>query len=91
MNRHEKPKQLNLKDDETYSLATELAAMHGDTLNDAVKSALREKLERDRRASTKDERLARLNSLIDKYASQIGPRTMTDDEAIGYDHNGLPT
>ena len=88
MNRHEKPKQLNLKDAETYALASELAQLHGETLNAAVKAALREKLERDRRAASMEERLKRINALVDSYASQLGPRTMTDEEALGYDENG---
>lgn len=91
MNKHDKVKQLNLKDAKTYELAVEVASMHGYSLNSAVKSALQEKLERDRRALTAEERFARLTALVDKYASQIGRRTMTDDEAVGYDENGLPT
>ena len=94
MNKHgkiDKPKQLNLKDRETYELASELAKLHDDTLSGVVKAALQEKLERDRRALTKEERLARMLEIAHRYAVGAGPKTMSDDEAIGYDENGLPT
>lgn len=93
MNKHAKiakPRQLNLKDDETYELAATLAARHGDTLNDAVKGALRDKLEREKREETKAERLTRLKAIIRRYSDRVGKRTMSDEDAIGYDENGLP-
>jgi len=94
MNKHgkiEKPKQLNIKDGETYELAAELAKLHGDTLNGAVKSALREKLARDRRGLTQQERFERIMAIGREFSALAGPRTMTDEEALGYDENGLPT
>jgi hypothetical protein len=94
MSRHgtiEKPKQLNLKDAETRALADELARLHGGTLNGVVKSALREKLERDQRALSKQERFQRLMALSRESAGKIGPRLMSDEDAIGYDEFGLPS
>ncbi|MBI4922853.1 MAG: type II toxin-antitoxin system VapB family antitoxin [Devosia nanyangense] len=87
----DRPRQLNLKDAETYELAAELAKLHGDTLSGAVKSALREKLSRDRRELTKQERFERIMAVARDYSRRAGPRTMTDEEAVGYDQNGLPT
>ena len=91
MNRHEPVKQLNLKDNETYELATQLANMHGISRSAAVKAALQEKLRRDFRALSREERLARMTALAESYSAKAGPRLMTDDEAIGYDEFGLPT
>jgi antitoxin VapB len=91
MNKHEKPKQLNLKDAETRALADELARLHGETLNGVVKSALREKLERDRQATTKDERLAKVIAILEPYWALPIADTRTADEILGYDENGLPT
>lgn len=93
MNKHskfERPRQLNLKDSETYDLATEVAKLHGISRNAAVKAALEEKLRRDTQSLSREERLARLNALVDSYASRIGPRIMSDEDAIGYDEFGLP-
>jgi hypothetical protein len=91
MNKHEPVKQLNLKDNETYELATQLANMHGTSKSAAVKAALEEKLRRDVRALSREERLARMTALAESYSAKAGPRTMTDEEAIGYDEFGLPT
>lgn len=94
MNKHDKAskgKQLNLKDHETYELAAKLAALGGDTLNGAVKAALREKLEKDSREATKADRFASLMALSRESAAHIGHRSMSDEDAIGYDEFGLPT
>jgi hypothetical protein len=91
MTKHEPLNQLNLADEETYELATQLANMHGISRSDAVKAALQEKLRRDFRALSREERLARMTALAESYSARTGPRLMTDDEAIGYDEFGLPT
>jgi hypothetical protein len=91
MNKPEPIKQLNLKDNETYELATEVANLLGTSRNAAVKVALREKLQRDVRALSRDERLARITALADSFSAKSGRRVMTDEEAIGYDEFGLPT
>jgi ribonuclease VapC len=64
--------QLNIKNDEAYRLARELATHTGESLTDAVTTALRERLERERtRASekpaTKSERLKRLEELARRF------------------------
>ena len=91
MNNREPVKQLNLKDNRTFDLATEVANLHGISKNAAVKAALEEKLRRDIRALSLEERVARMTALAESYSARVGPRTMTDDEAIGYDEFGLPT
>jgi antitoxin VapB len=94
MNRHSKPakaRQLNLKDAETYELAAKLSALHGETLSGTVKTALREKLERDTGEATRQQKLARLTALTGWYASLPDKDTRTADEILGYDENGLPT
>ncbi|MEQ1900999.1 MAG: type II toxin-antitoxin system VapB family antitoxin [Devosia sp.] len=93
MNRHgkiDKPKQLNLKDPEIYELAAQLAKLHSVTLSGTVKSALREKLERDTQDTMKQKRLQQLMALSRESSARV-VRTMTDEEAIGYDEFGLPT
>ena len=94
MNTHgkiEKSKQVNLKDPETYELAAELAKRHGDTLNGIVKTALKEKLERDEREATKQERLDRIVALSEWYSTLPVKDGRTPEEILGYDENGLPT
>ena len=90
MNKHQPVKQLNLKDDETYELASRFAQKRGESLNGAVKAALREALEREEHELSKEEKFARIMALADSFSRRAGPPVETADEAIGYDEYGLP-
>lgn len=94
MNKHgkiEKTKQLNLKDNETYELAAKVARYHDESLNDAVKTALRQRLERDLRSASKEERLKKALAILQPYWDLPITDTRSADEILGYDENGLPT
>jgi len=80
---------LSIKDPETDCLARALAAATGESLTDAIREALRDRLERESHRSRRgvgleirriQERLARLPVL--------DPRS--PDEILGYDDHGLP-
>ena len=80
---------LSIKDPETDRLARELARATGESLTEAIRAALRERLERERRRRRGDaasgirriqERIARLPVLDRRPA----------DEILGYDEHGLP-
>lgn len=90
MNKHEPVKQLNLKDNETYELAVKFAHKRGASLNGAVKAALKEALDREERQLSKEERLEQIMALSRESAAKMGPRLVSDDDAIGYDEFGLP-
>lgn len=79
----------SIKDPETDRLARALVAATGESLTEAVRIALRERLERETRRGRRgitaevrriQERVARL--------PVIDPRT--PDEILGYDSRGLP-
>jgi len=80
---------LSIKSDEADRLARELAAETGETLTEAVETALRERLHREhaRHAASMRTRLARLAS--DVRALQVADGR-TPEEIIGYDDAGLP-
>lgn len=90
MNKHEPVKQLNLKDNETYALAVEFAQKRGESLNGAVKAALREALAREQRELSREEKFKYIMGLAESFSRRAGPPVMTPDEAIGYDDYGLP-
>lgn len=80
---------LSIKSEEADRLARQLAAETGETLTEAVETALRERLQREHagRAGSMRARLARLAA--DVAALPVAdPRT--PDEIIGYDDAGLP-
>lgn len=80
---------INIKDPETDRLARAVAAATGVSLTEAIREALRDRLERESHRSRRgvgvevrriQERLARL-PVLDKRSP---------DEIIGYDDQGLP-
>jgi antitoxin VapB len=80
---------LSIKSEEADRLARELVAETGETLTEAVETALRERLDREhaKHAASMRTRLARL-------AADAAALPVVDDrtaeEIIGYDDTGLP-
>jgi len=80
---------LNIKNDEAHRLATELAALRGESLTAAVTAALRAQLEAERlRAPTGV--AARLMAIGRRYAALEDADGRTPDEIIGFDETGSP-
>jgi antitoxin VapB len=81
---------LNIRNNQTEQLATELAKLTGETKTEAVTQALRERLERTRRTRTK----RRLSDEIEKIAIHCASLPVLDarhaDDIIGYDQHGIP-
>jgi antitoxin VapB len=82
---------LSLKDPETDRLAREVARLTGESLTEAVRTALAERLARERlRRGRPRIRLAeQLNALALECAALPDFDTRTPDEIIGYDENGM--
>jgi antitoxin VapB len=81
---------LSLKDAETDRLAREVAKLTGESLTEAVRKALAERLERERRKYGRDKGLAeRLNEIALRCASLPDYDTRNPDEIIGYDDKGM--
>jgi antitoxin VapB len=81
---------LNIKDPETDRLARELAKATGETVTDAVKHAVEERLMRLPQKGKRS--LAEELMEIGRHcaaAPEFDPRSA--DEILGYDENGLPT
>jgi antitoxin VapB len=82
---------LSLKDPETDRLAREVARLTGETLTQAVRKSLAERLERERlrRGAPAPGLAEQLNEIALHCASLPDLDTRTPDEIIGYDENGL--
>jgi len=78
---------LSIKTDEADRLARELAAETGETLTEAVTTALRERLDRIR-SRTRIDIAERLDRLSLEYSAMRVVDDRTPDEIIGYDENG---
>jgi antitoxin VapB len=82
---------LSLKDPETDRLAREVAKLTGESLTEAVRKALAERLDRERRRRGQTKGLAeRLNELAKECAALPDYDTRSPDEIIGYDEYGVP-
>ncbi len=82
---------LSLKDPETDKLAREVARLTGESLTEAVRTALAERLERERlrRGKPKGSVAEALNALALECAALPDFDTRSPDEIIGYDENGM--
>ena len=81
---------LSLKDAETDRLARAVAALTGETLTTAVRTALAERLERERLRRGEPTDLAkRLREIGEHCASLPVYDPRSPDEIIGYDENGM--
>ena len=61
---------LYIEDEETSRLANELAQLTGETVTDAITSAIRERLERQREIA---ERLRKMREISKRVSSRLGP------------------
>ena len=82
---------LNIKNEETYQLARELADLTGETMTGAITVALRERLERERHARSVEERVKELHAIGQHCASLLrdGPSAVEHGDFL-YDEHGLP-
>ena len=81
---------LSLKDHETDRLAREIASLTGETLTDAVRKSLAERLERERLRRGATTRLADRLEQIGRECSalpDLDPRS--PEEIVGYDDTGM--
>ncbi len=83
---------LNIKDEETYALAAELARLSGQTMTQAVKEAIRDRLAQTRLQQHDQERLvARIKEMAHEIASSPTLDPRSPDEIIGYNEIGVPS
>jgi antitoxin VapB len=81
---------LSIKHDEADRLARALARATGETLTDAVVTALRERLDRVRQPARAKQRLARVRAIQRRTAALPARDRRPADEILGYDEHGLP-
>jgi len=83
---------LSLKDKETDSLAREVASLTGETLTEAVRGALRERLRQEqlKRGQPPWDHAA-IQQIIDRCAALPILDDRSEDEILGYDENGIPS
>ena len=82
---------LNIKNEETCSLARELAELTGETMTGAITVALRDRLERERQQRSVEARLDAIHAIQDRVARLLeGGPSLIDHADLLYDEHGLP-
>jgi antitoxin VapB len=81
--------QLNIKSEDGYRLATELSVLTGESMTSAVTEALRERLERERRARDRTAKLMRLAALAAEIRASLRLPGGTGHDFL-YDESGRP-
>ena len=82
---------LNIKNEETCRLASELAGLTGETMTGAITVALKERLERERHERSIEARLEKMRAISNRCAQLLregGPPV--DHGELLYDEHGLP-
>ncbi len=83
---------LSLKDPETDRLARQVAQLTGETLTEAVRTSLAERLRHEKLKRGEGPDLAKeLEEIARRCAALPILDDRTADEILGYDENGLPT
>lgn len=80
---------LNIKDPATDALARELAAQTGESLTEAIRVAMSERLARLRRQAAAASRTVDLQRFIDRGRARATLDDRSAEEILGYDENGL--
>jgi antitoxin VapB len=81
---------LNIKNEETHRLASELAEATGTTLTEAVTRAVRDAVSRTRTEVDVDAIVSEVAE-IQRFVAELPDRdTREPDEILGYDPRGLP-
>ncbi len=83
---------LNIKDQRTHELVRRLAEATGETMTEAVRIAVQERLRRvqARRSGGGRELATRLDEIAQHCAALPVRRMRTEDDILGYNERGLP-
>jgi antitoxin VapB len=81
---------LNIRSAETEALAAELARLTGETKTEAVTKAVRDRLERVKRARQRRSLADELDAIGKQCAALPVLDSRAPDEIVGYDEHGLP-
>lgn len=81
---------LNIKDPSTDRLVRELAAVTGESITDAVATAVRERLERLVAQRLAGDLGADIDAIVGRCAALPEVDRRDADDIIGYDQHGVP-
>ncbi|MFP4003968.1 MAG: type II toxin-antitoxin system VapB family antitoxin [Alphaproteobacteria bacterium] len=81
---------LHIKDPKADALARQLASLTGETLTEAITSALEARLREVEDAGRRAKRKEEIDEILASFRSLPVLDERTDNEILGYDERGLP-
>ncbi|MEO8026072.1 MAG: type II toxin-antitoxin system VapB family antitoxin [Bryobacteraceae bacterium] len=81
---------ISIKNDQTEQLARKLADLTGESLTEAIRTAVAERYERLRRAKAGRSLVDELNAIALRCGKRPVISTLSDEEILGYDDSGVP-
>ena len=81
---------LNIKDERTHELTRKLSALTGETMTEAVRVAVQERLKRQQAGRGGRPLSERLREIAHHCAALPVARSRPEDEILGYDERGIP-
>ena len=81
---------LSIKDAETERLARQVARETDESLTEAIRRSLKERLQRPRPRNHARLTREKLNDIFRRIDALPNLDTRTEDEILGYDEHGLP-
>ena len=81
---------LNIENPEVYRLARQLADRTGESMTEAVRKSLRERLTREEVRSADPFLMEKLLEISDRCANRPVLDSRSAEEIIGYDEHGIP-
>jgi antitoxin VapB len=82
---------LSIKDPKVDRLTRQLARITGESITEAVRVAVGDRLEREQRRRGKTVDRARIDEIVAQLAALPVVDDRSPDELIGYDEHGLPS
>jgi antitoxin VapB len=82
---------ISIKNNQTELLARKLAELTGETITEAVRSAVAERYDRLRRARSGRSLADEINEIALRCAKRPVISKLSADEILGYDESGVPT
>jgi antitoxin VapB len=81
---------LSIKNEETERLARQVAETTGESLTDAIRHSLEERLARLRQGNAVRLRAERLNEIVHRVDALPVLDRRSEDDILGYNQHGLP-
>jgi antitoxin VapB len=81
---------LSIKNEVTERLARKIASETGETLTEAIQTALEERLERMKTRRTSQVLKAQIEDLLRRVDALPTLDSRPEDEILGYDEHGMP-